>query len=210
MYKDIHTHQSSINFSILNFHQDFESSTEIDFCSLGIHPWYISNLEIQLESLKRFAGNSNVIAIGECGLDKECETPWDLQQLAFIQQIKLAERLNKPLIIHCVKAYDECLTLLTDVNVPVLFHGFNRKNTIAQKILEKGFYLSVGKAIFQTAFQEIFKKLPIEFIFFETDDNTSISIDEIYKKAAEVKNIEIDMLILQIEKNFKRVFKNER
>ncbi|HRP89250.1 MAG TPA: TatD family hydrolase [Edaphocola sp.] len=210
MFLDIHTHHAGNKDSIVNFYQDFEKSKTAIWCSLGIHPWYISELEKQMLSLKSYATAKKVLAIGECGIDKLSKIPMKCQIDAFQQQIDLAAQLQKPLIIHCVRAFEECLQTLKGVKVPVVFHGFNRKFSIAEKILEQGFRFSIGKAIFQPAFQDIFKALPLENIFFETDDVEHIGIEQIYKKAAEIKNIEIDTLILQIEKNFKLFFKNER
>ncbi len=77
-------------------------------CSAGIHPWYVDlNEEAQWEALVKYAEKPQVIAIGECGLDKLCATEWNRQLHLFEKQIVLANELKKPLIIHCVRAYHE-------------------------------------------------------------------------------------------------------
>lgn len=205
---DIHTHTPGHSNALLNYYRQFEQSAVVPFCSLGLHPWYPD--EATFEQLAVFAEQENVLAIGECGLDKLCETDWSLQQELFLLQIELANRLNKPLIIHCVRAYNECIQVLTSAKVPVIFHGFNRSLSVAQMLLAKGFYLSIGAAIFNTAFEAVFAALPPERIFFETDDRADLAIESIYKRAAELQKIEVESLILQVEHNFQKVFSNAR
>jgi TatD DNase family protein len=151
----------------------------------------------------------NVLAIGECGLDNVCDTPWEDQRNAFIPQVVLANKLRKPLIIHCVRAYDELEALLLQQrnNVPVIIHGFNRKQTIAGKLLESGYYLSFGRALMNEGApaQAVFRNIPLDRFFLETD-NSDISIKDIYIKAAEIKETSVDGIILQVQQNFKKVF----
>ena len=203
---DIHTHVQGSKNAIINRFEHFEQDKTDFYYSLGLHPWYLTDVENQLELLKKESVASRVLAIGECGLDKVCDTKWETQIYAFEQQIALAEKINKPLIIHCVRAYNECLKLLKNVGVPAIFHGFNKKEILARSILEAGFYLSFGTAMFNPGVSVLFRNLPLNRIFLETDDQISYSIEDIYKSAAESRNIELDALILQIEKNFEKVF----
>lgn len=203
---DIHTHRKSAKNALISRFEHFDQLDANLNYSLGLHPWYLADVENQLNLLRNESVSIQVLAIGECGLDKVCDTEWRTQVYAFEQQIELAEKINKPLIIHCVRAYNECLKLLKGVSVPVIFHGFNKKETLARSILDAGFYISIGAAIFKPVVSELFKTLPFDRIFLETDDQTNYSISDIYKSAAESRNIELDALILQIEKNFEKVF----
>ncbi len=207
---DIHTHNISEENTIVNFYQDFEQSRTVKHCSLGLHPWYLQNAAQDFETLQQYVHQNNVLAIGECGLDKLSQTDWILQEKYFLKQIDLANSLHKPLIVHCVRAYNECIALLENASVPVIFHGFNRNLNIAQMLLDKGFYLSIGGSIFQESFASAFAALSLEKIFFETDDKEEINIEIVYKRAAEIKNIALETLILQIENNYQKVFTNAR
>ncbi len=160
-----------------------------------------------MKVLEQYSINKNVLAIGECGLDKICNINFVLQQKAFAAQIGLANTINKPLIIHCVKAYEEVEQLLQQNNnkVPVIFHGFNKNKILAQQLISKGFYLSFGKALLLPAMQELIKTLPMGKIFFETDD-AAINIEEVYVLAAQALQIDINSLSLQIKKNAAIVF----
>ncbi len=207
---DIHTHKQADGEAtiITNLYEDFESAASLSLCTLGIHPWYADR--ISFDALSKHAKQSNVIAIGECGLDKlATTTDWALQQTLFRQQILLANTLQKPLIIHCVRAYDEVLKTLEEENaqVPVIFHGFNKNIQLAERIWKKGYYTSFGMALFheQSAVATVLENCPEERFFLETD-NADISISKIYEKAAEIRKTNTDALILQLQKNFQAVF----
>ena len=146
-YIDIHTHQLQAEKDIIQLLNCIVGKEELPngICSVGIHPWYINDeKEAQFELLKAYASHENVLAIGECGLDKITETDRNLQVETFEKQIQLANALQKPLILHCVRAYQEVFALLKEqkAGAPVLFHGFKKKAELAQSILQNGYYIS--------------------------------------------------------------------
>jgi TatD DNase family protein len=211
-YINIHTHHPLSSkhediFELVNLYDQFETASVENFCSMGLHPWYLQNIESQLDILHHHSGNANVLAIGECGLDKVCTTDWSVQQLAFQSQIELADKLNKPLIIHCVRAYSEVLSMLQKVNVPVIFHGFNKNLVLAMEIIHQGYYLSFGAALLKdnSTVHETFAQIPPDRFFLETDD-AGISITEVYQAAAYIRKTEEEVIILQLQQNFKKVF----
>ena len=211
MFINIHSHQPEIKkeFVIQNLLKDFNQLLSPGYYSAGLHPWHLEsqNWQQQLLQLKKISTAENILALGECGLDKVCKTDFKLQQEVFITQILWANEINKPLIIHCVQAFSELGDLLKKYNnkTPVIFHGFNKNSRIAEKMLNDGHYLSFGKSILQLRNKVIFEQVPLNRIFLETDE-TNISIEEIYKEAAALKNISLETLSLQIEKNVQLVF----
>jgi len=212
MYYNVHTHPHSESEDVLfieNLYKNFDHEIDGRKVSMGLHPWYLDadNLDKQFDNLAKNAGKSQVLAIGECGLDKLSSTDWNLQLKAFQLQIKLAQELKKPLIIHCVKAFNEVLSLLRVVKVPVIFHGVNNKLSLIQPVMDAGFYLSFGKSLFggNTAILNTFKTTPLEQVFLETDDS-DIDIREIYKSAAGIREISEKEIVLQLGKNFLNVF----
>ena len=208
-YLDIHTHKkTSAGISIINCSGNFSQLPTSGFYSTGIHPWYINTeTESEFNKLSQISKQTNVLAIGECGLDKICDTNFTLQQTYFIKQIQLANSLQKPLIIHCVKAFNETLQLLQQQKAQesVIFHGFAKNSTLAKQLVNKGYYLSFGKHLLTDSGAITFKTIPLEHIFLETDDST-IDIEIIYKTAASIKNIDITTLTQQITKNAQRIF----
>ena len=181
--------------------------------SFGVHPWKIGkDVNEVLEEMDTICRNRRCLAIGECGLDKAIETDFDLQQKIFCEQIQIANGLEKPLIIHCVKAFNELIACLKkmDNKVPVIIHGFNNNKNIADDLLKEGYILSFGKALLEDGSNavEVLKNVGRKNFFLETDD-AKISIRDIYRKASEILGIEETILQQQLKNNYQRVFKEE-
>jgi TatD DNase family protein len=181
-----------------------ENSPTNTWFSAGIHPWYISeslpsenNQKLQLEKIRQLAQYQEVKFIGECGLDRMKGSPLALQEEIFIKQIRIAEEVKKPVIIHCVKCFNELISIKKIVRpkIPMIVHGFNNNLVIAQMLLEKGFYLSLGASILQenSNAAQVLQQIPLEKLFLETDDKT-VSIKEIYEKASFILKIPLDKL----------------
>lgn len=216
-YIDIHTHAQSATgrdaasqdiFALYNLHDGFHRAASLQNCSIGIHPWYLDEVDKKFDDLLRYATLPSVRAIGECGLDKNCPTDFDLQTEIFKRQIDLANRLGKPLIIHCVRAFEQAITLLKQATVPVIFHGFQKNPALAQNLVAQGFYLSFGAALTQDKKNAIdsLSLVSADRFFLETDD-AAISIRDIYQKAAALRQTSEDVLIEQIHRNYRTVFK---
>lgn len=209
---DIHHHSNSnasTRGTIINLTSGFSNINDKGFFSIGLHPWYLNeeNIFEDFAELKRASSKSNVVAIGECGLDKVCKTDWTLQENCFRMQIELAEQVQKPLIIHCVKAYPEVLGLLKKHRnrVPVVFHGFNKNKEIASEILNHGYHLSFGKHLFNENTAQVFTTVPLDRLFLETDAS-DIPIAAIYEQACSILDVSIEKLKIQIEANAIQVF----
>ena len=112
LYLDLHSHTQYASADTLVIRNQYPLTADptLPF-SVGIHPWFLDNWQEQLEALATLASHPNCWAIGECGIDKNTSTPLPLQQQIFTEQIAIAEALQKPLIIHCVKAYSEVIAL---------------------------------------------------------------------------------------------------
>lgn len=207
---DIHTHKniSDTNVSILN---TYPNSTNFDtLFSIGIHPWYIKeeNTDTELSFIAQQLQHKNCIALGECGLDKLSETDYKLQLKVFKAQILLSEEYQKPLIIHCVKSFQEVLLLKKDIKPqqPWIIHGFNKNSQVAVSLIKNNCFVSFGKSLLQNEkLQDAFKEISLENIFLETDDS-EIAIETIYKKAAEIKNVTIKEIKKNIHQNFNKIF----
>ena len=126
VYYDIHTHHLPVHpedVAIVNsLVPTFDVETGL-FRSVGIHPWYIYNVEEQLAELKRQVSFPNVVAIGETGLDKGAEAPLDCQREIFRASASLAENAGVFLIVHCVKAWDELIASKKELAVREAWPG---------------------------------------------------------------------------------------
>ncbi len=215
MYIDIHTHKSQKDsdiFNLQNIRFAFEAFPKANGnYSIGLHPWDINaytgnDLTIDLTQAVK---TCKAIAVGEIGLDRNCDTPFDLQQQLFDKQLKTANSLQLPVILHCVKAYSEIIALLqkNSIKSACIVHGFNKNLQIAALLLQTGCFLSFGKSILTNSkLQEVFKTVPLTQTFLETD-NADIDIETVYRHAAILKNITIEQLQNQLSDNFNRCFK---
>lgn len=196
----MHTHavgRTAGAVRILNNRSGFADSVGMPPVSMGLHPWYLTEgqLEKNLGDLEAAASQSGVMAIGECGLDRVCDTPMPLQEKAFRCQLSLAEGLRKPVIVHCVRAYEDVLRILREerVSIPVIFHGFRRDAALAGRILASGHRLSFGRHLSQPKVAEVFRSIPPERVFLETDD-TEASIADVYALAAVATGFDLPAL----------------
>ena len=185
------------------------------YFSIGIHPWFIESQDWQsaLQILAAVGLNPNLLAVGECGLDKCIATPMNLQIEVFTRQIKLAEHLGKPLIIHCVKAFNELIQIKKARKAESVWivHGFNANPVLASQLTKHNCYLSFGPALLNSRSHAIraLTETPPDRLFLETDAAEDVSISEIYAAAAKILKLDAATLRQQILSNFKRVFLND-
>jgi TatD DNase family protein len=212
---NLHTHHYTQNPNILElvnqYPQEFDAT--IPFYSIGIHPWYLveNRVEADLEIIEKKLQEPNCLALGECGLDKRIEIPMDLQQQVFEKQLVLAQKYNKPVVIHCVAAFDELIavTKKLKISVPIIIHGFSKNVQVAKQLLGNGFYLSFGKYLLQNPdLETVFRTIPNDKFFLETDI-MALSLEQVYDLAAKQKEISVDEIQKQINTNFVSVFKSE-
>ena len=160
------------------------------------------------KNTEKLFSNKNAIFIGECGLDKLKCADFKLQQTVFQLQINLAIKLQKPMILHCVKAFDEILVMLKNKISPdkIIFHGFHKSPEMAFDLTTKEYSISLGKSLFlqPDRMKTVFEKVNPEKIFFETDDS-DYSIEEIYQKAVDISGQSLDFWKNQVNLNFERI-----
>jgi len=207
---NIHTHKTDVeNISILNI--TFNGNwPENKYYSCGIHPWDIDKIEMEthLETLKKYCIQNKILAVGEIGLDRAIQTPIETQKEVFIKQLEIANQYNLPIIIHCVKAWSDLLYIRknTKKSMPWIFHGYTGNLQTANQLINSGCYLSFGsKLLVNQKVQAVFKQIPLHHIFLETDDSDA-KIEEIYRKAAELYDICIEELKLNLFQNFIKIF----
>ena len=213
LFFNLHTHKFTNNPAIFELVNQYpwEFDETIPFYSIGIHPWYID--ELRLEKDLQFVDEKLVLkeclAVGECGLDKRIEIPLDLQIKVFEKQITLAEKHQKPLVLHLVGAFQELIEIKKrlKVTVPMIIHGFSKSEQLAKQLLDNGFYLSFGNYLLRNPELEgVFKSVPNNRIFLETD-TIEESLLEVYSLAAKYKNISLEVLQSQINTNVQTVFR---
>ncbi len=161
-------------------HQDFISA------AVGVHPNDGNSWDNNtLDELKKMAKGSNVVAIGEIGLDYYRDRfPPTSQQTIFRQQLQLAGELSLPVIIHNRLATEDTLMIISEWigqlekahsslrSKPGVFHSFDGDLASAQRIISFGFLLGIGGLVtFNNAKpqQNLVAQLPLDRVILETD-----------------------------------------
>lgn len=209
---NLHTHTVTNQEEVLELTNQYpwEFNASFPYYSIGIHPWYISEerLESDIEVMNSKILKSNCLAIGECGLDKRIEISFELQKKVFERQLLLAQKFNKPVVIHCVAAFQEVIAIKKklEITVPMLIHGFSKNIQVAKSLIDNGFYLSFGKYLMiNSELETVFQSIPNDRFFLETD-TTDFEIENVYALAARYKNWNIIEMKQQIKSNFAAVF----
>lgn len=220
-FVNIHTHHHN-NIDNKDFIEiqniDFDNIVNLDvfhFYSLGIHPWecqYSTDNELQLLSIVQHLDNSNLLAIGECGLDRACCSDFERQKNIFIKQIELSECNSKPLIIHSVRSYPDIISIRKETKAiqSWIIHGFQGNEQSAEQLLKHDdIYLSLGDVLFknETRAKHLLQIIPSNKLFFETDI-AERNIVEVYEKASLLSGITIDAFRKEIFDNFVKIFGN--
>lgn len=214
-YINIHTHGDTPAFGIftvenLMAHEGVFPSDKGVAWSFGIHPWFLNenNHSLLISSVRTVAGNPLLSAIGEAGFDKIKGPEMKLQISTFEEQVEIAEEFNKPLIIHCVKAWDELLASHKKYkpSMPWLIHGFHGKKEVAAQLLTRGIYLSIWYSfalIPESA--ELLRFIPRDRLFLETD-GADVDIRDIYYKVSSDLKLNAEDLKLLIFENYVKFF----
>jgi TatD DNase family protein len=174
----------------------------------GIHPWFLTenNHKHLISLVKDTIRLPGIIAIGEAGFDKIKGPSAELQRAVFEEQVIISEVFKKPVVIHCVKAWDELLSVQKKLKpkMPWLVHGFRGNVELALQLLSKGMYLSFW---FDYALRpesgNLLRQLPADRIFLETD-GADVDIRTIYNKVARDLDLTVDALKIIILKNFNK------
>ena len=202
LYLNIHTHQPL-------------AEDEVTVPSYGLHPWdvtaaldipqaiqaaIIPHTSLPLEGGTGEGPGPEFYLIGECGLDRLCASPYDLQRSAFEAQIALSEQLQHPLILQCVHALDDVLRLKRGTRQPWIWHGFRGKPQQMQQLLAHGFYVSFG---FRHNAESL-RACPADRLFLETDDDPR-PIRLLYAAAAALRDTTPEALTTQLQENLSRL-----
>ena len=211
---NLHTHKFSNLSDVIEVVNQYpwEFNSILSNYSIGIHPWYIDEerLNNDLKIIKEKLQLKECLALGECGLDKRIETPLDVQISVFKKQLEIVKQTNKPIVLHCVAAYDEVIAIKKEMKIdnPMIIHGFSKNEQVAHSLLKNGFYLSFGKYLLRNPdLEKVFTFAPENQILLETD-TIEESIYQVYEKAALIKGISVDELKTIVFTNFSRIFNN--
>lgn len=215
MFFDFHTHHTDTKpgTAIVNLPTDLLDHPETfnpqprAYYSAGIHPWNIVTRRnaTRLKHLEQLLAHPQIVAIGECGLDQLTAASMQEQTALFAQQAALAGQYGKPLIIHCVKAWDQLLYLRRQhaLTQHWIVHGFRGKAMQTAQLLRAGLSFSFGPK----SLNETITVCPIDRMHLETDEAPSNTLPALYTRVSGLKQLTLQELCVQQFQLFRQVTK---
>ena len=198
---------------------------EMLYCAIGIHPSEFETYNDDVEKrIYELCKNKKVIAIGEIGLDYHyCPETKEEQKTIMRKQLKIAEELQLPVLIHDREAHQDCFDIVNEYNLPaVVFHCFSGDKDFALKCVEKGYYIAIGGVVtFKNAkdLKEVAINTPLEYLLLETDApyltpvpfrgkrNSPKYLKYIAQEIADLRGISVEEVKEVTTQNAKRIFK---
>ncbi|HBB57035.1 TPA: hydrolase TatD [Patescibacteria group bacterium] len=221
------------------------------YATVGLHPAHLEEQEVDYKEegdrinyrsrpeefdedfYLKLAQNNKVVAIGECGLDYcrnsqskisnlESKNWKEKQKEVFKKHLELANKANKPIIIHCRDAHDDLLKILNLAVKPPsgVMHFFTGTLEQAEKYIELGFYISFSGVItFTDAYNEVVRNIPSNRTLVETDApyvspkpyrgkrNEPSYVKYAAQKIADLRGVSFDEIAAQTTENAKKLFK---
>lgn len=196
------------------------------YAAIGWHPVESIHMKPEdLEWIEQLSSHEKVVAIGEIGLDYHWDTsPRDVQQQVFREQIRLARKIGKPVVIHNRDAHEDIIRILREENaaeVGGVMHCFSGSWESAKLCLDMNFYISFGGPVtFKNARvpKEVLSQVPLDRILIETDApylsphphrgkrNEPANVSLVVQAAAEIKGKSVEELALITLENGKKCF----
>ena len=212
---NIHTHDSVRTegvFAVENLmlHEGRIPDNSADAFSIGIHPWFLQkgNADEQLARLTAIASDDRVVAVGEAGYDKRRGPDMEIQRAVFEAQARLADELGKPLVIHCVKGWDELWESRRRLKPksPWVIHGFNGSPEQATQLVSGDMFLSLWvKSVLSGALNQVIAETPLSRLFLETD-GFYVEMRSVYESGARAGGITLPDLATAILQNYNDIF----
>ena len=220
----------SAGYSLEGSKKAIELSQKYDFiyATVGISPNDIPQTKEELwkmlEEIENLGKTKKVVAIGEIGLDYYWNKDnKELQKEAFKEQIKIANRLDLPIVIHTREAVMDTLQILKEntVNKKGIFHCCPLNRELVKEALKLDFYISfAGPITFKNSknAEEIVNMVPLDKILIETDSpylapepkrgtrNDSRNLEFVINKIAEVKKIDSEDVANKTFENALKIF----
>lgn len=203
-----HTHFLPEN-SLGILQADLQNLPESTFFSLGIHPYHADRFNEEIISEIAAVPEQNFVAIGEIGLDSRIAIPLEQQEFAYISQLKLAQQLRKPVILHCVNQWNRCRYLHQHFapDTWLMYHGFNKASILEQVLHYPKACISIGASVLTNAqLREKLALIPENRLLVETDD-VDCQILDIYHCIAANLSLPLHPLIKQVRTNATAIFK---
>ena len=189
---------------------------------LGIHPESVNDYnDDSLKFIEENINNPKIVGIGEIGLDYYwVNDNKDVQKELFIKQLNIAQKYNKPIVVHSRESIQDTFDILKERKLKGIIHCYSGSYEMAKEFIKLGYKLGIGGVLTfkNSKLFEVIEKIDLKDIVLETDSpylspepfrgkqNNPYNIYYIAKRIAEIKNIELDEVLTQTTNNAKEIF----
>lgn len=213
------------NFKEYERAEELRKKEDVFDIALGFHPNDLYAFqEEDYERLEHLLKEHKIDAIGEIGLDYH----WDDvkkedQKIGFLRQLKLAQKYQRPVLIHMREATKDTLDILREVQpITGIMHCFSGSYETAMEAIKLGFYISYGGPLtFKNSrgAPEVAEQLPLDRLLIETDcpyltphpyrgkQNEPMYVKTTFEKLCEIKKISEEELSKQLQENYQQLMK---
>ena len=192
---------NEVNKILVDIHTHHPRPDVVSPRMAGIHPW-------DAERGSALPDFTHCDIIGETGLDYACGVDKLAQEQLFRAHLEAAERFQKPIVLHTVRAFEPTIKILAEYNIAgVVFHGFIGSQQQAAEALRRGYYLSFGaRSLCSPKTRQAIVATPLDRLFCESDDDPSLDIANVCAEVAAIKGVTFAELERNIYDNYKRLF----
>lgn len=206
---------------------NYKNLEQISFSNLscikfvGLHPWFLDKAEDDIAMLEDILAKSDKLGVGEIGLDKAAKNvDFALQKKYFIKQLDLAYMYNRPVVIHCVRAWSELVQILSEHPIDknrCLLHAFSSSVDILKKMDKLGCYISLNikyKQSHEDKFVDLLRLVDRDRLMLESDYPYMLKSDDyiadfkgFYDSCANILECSSSELKKQLELNLNNYLK---
>lgn len=215
-YINIHSHSicKKNTTGIINlFAHQFSKELMIEgqYYSIGLHPLHINGKTFSTfeKTISDNINNPQIIALGESGLDRRYSTDIQLQMTVLEKHSLISERNEMPVIIHCVRSYNDLISVRNSANarMPWILHAYYGNIQTTAQLLKHNIYFSFGKNLIHPTDKliEVINLIPLDRVFFENDED-DLEIETAYDNYSRITGTDISLLKNIIRNNFKECF----
>lgn len=217
---------TNIASSIKTSYQSVDLAEKYDFiyATAGVHPSDVYDMtDSDLDTIEKLSMHKKVVAIGEIGLDYHYDGyDENLQKHWFLKQLKLAEKLDMPVVVHSRDAAKDTMDILKSVNTKGIIHCYSGSAEMAKEYIDMGYYISfTGTVTYKNAKTavKVASEIPLERLLIETDSpylspdgfrgtrNDSSRVRYVCEKIAQLRGISPQQLADITYENAKRVYR---
>ena len=214
---------SGVNYDTSLKCLELSKKYESVYATVGLYPEEVKDYQGDLDWIKELVqSNKKIVGIGEIGLDYYWDDSFkDKQKEYFIKQIRIANELGLPIVVHSRNAIQDTFDILKENPTRGVIHCYGGSLEMAREFIKLGYFLGIGGVVtFKNAkeIKRVVKEIDINYLLSETDSpyltphpyrgETNIPgyTKYVIEEIAKIKEMDVNEVEKILENNAKRLF----